>query len=86
MSFDPLDDPEQHDELIVAVLADHGPLNQWALLSHLKDRQRSWPARRGTPSMGTRTAALAAWVLSAERRGLVRWDDGDLGLADASPN
>jgi hypothetical protein len=81
VAFDPLADPEQHDEAILSVLSDRGPTNQYELVLALRERHRSWPSDRGRPAAGTQDAALIAWMLSARKRGLVTVDgDGFFNL------
>lgn len=84
MPFDPLAEPEQHDEAILAVLEEIAPANQYDLVLALTERNPSWPSTRGRPAAGTRDAALIAWSLSARRRGLIAVDDD--GFFHLAPN
>ena len=84
MPFDPLENPEQHDEAILSVLADIAPANQYDIVLALMERNPSWPSTQGRPAAGTRDAALIAWMLSAQKRGLITVDsDGFFHLEDA---
>ncbi len=83
MAFDPLEEPEQHDALVLAVLRDLGPANQHQIVLELQARQPSWPARKGRPAGSTKDAALLAWLLTAQRRGLVTMTGATIELQPA---